>query len=165
MSWHGTLIIGYFISRPGVVYDSCTESSLVRRRLRDHEITEWQLTIIRRFKTCIRSENCAPICIVILVAIMIFLVGSLAPALLKSLGSREQQHSCRKPRIRREWRSFTVNEKHDFVQAVLCLSSKPSRWGPNGTMYDDFALLHGEIGSWSTEFALAPQFVECVSDN
>ena len=48
-----------------------------------------------------------------------------------------------------------MNEKHDFVQAVLCLSRKPSRWGPNGTMYDDFALLHGEIGSWSTPFASA----------
>ena len=60
-----------------------------------------------------------------------------------------------------------MNEKHDFVQAVLCLSNKPSRWGPNGTMYDDFALLHGEIGSWSTTFASAshPIVVECVSHN
>ncbi|KAM0795969.1 hypothetical protein BDR22DRAFT_893659 [Usnea florida] len=55
---------------------------------------------------------------------------------------------CKEPPIRREWRSLTLDEKSEFIQAVNCLSTKPSRWGMNGTLYDDFALLHGSIGSW-----------------
>lgn len=55
---------------------------------------------------------------------------------------------CKEPPIRREWRALTLSERIDFFQAVNCLSTKPSRWGLNGTLYDDFALLHGRIGSW-----------------
>lgn len=56
--------------------------------------------------------------------------------------------TCKEPPIRREWRSLTLSERTDFFQAVNCLSTKPSHWGLNGTLYDDFALLHGRIGSW-----------------
>ena len=56
--------------------------------------------------------------------------------------------SCEKPAIRREWRSLTRSEKQDFTQAAICLASIPSTWQPNGTIYDDFAILHGGIGSW-----------------
>jgi hypothetical protein len=30
------------------------------------------------------------------------------------------------------------------------LAELPSQWRGNGTIYDDFAILHGSIGSWGT---------------
>lgn len=55
---------------------------------------------------------------------------------------------CRRPTIRREWRSLSDVERQDFVKAVNCLGNVSSRWTHNGTLYDDFAYLHGSIGSW-----------------
>lgn len=36
----------------------------------------------------------------------------------------------------------------EFIRAVNKLADIPSRQHENGTMYDDFAVLHGAIGSW-----------------
>ncbi|KAK5996527.1 Tyrosinase ustQ [Cladobotryum mycophilum] len=36
----------------------------------------------------------------------------------------------------------------EFIQAVNTLAQLPSQWRENGTIYDDFAILHGAIGSW-----------------
>ncbi|KAK3349069.1 hypothetical protein B0T25DRAFT_457918, partial [Lasiosphaeria hispida] len=55
---------------------------------------------------------------------------------------------CKEVSIRREWRALTPNEKEEFVQAIYCLAKTPSSWAPNHTIYDDFAILHGGIGSW-----------------
>ncbi|KAE8380873.1 hypothetical protein BDV26DRAFT_289961 [Aspergillus bertholletiae] len=55
---------------------------------------------------------------------------------------------CNNPVVRREWRSLTEGEKAEFTQAIICLANRPSQWQENGTIYDDFAILHGGIGSW-----------------
>ncbi|KAH9231991.1 hypothetical protein K456DRAFT_1751177 [Colletotrichum gloeosporioides 23] len=62
--------------------------------------------------------------------------------------SRDPQvASCRNPAIRREWRALTADGRKNFTDAVNCLSREPARWGPNGTVYDDFSLLHERIRS------------------
>lgn len=59
-----------------------------------------------------------------------------------------QARRCVNPTVRREWRSLTSEERTEFTRAFNCLSKVPSVWGRNGTIYDDFAALHGGIGSW-----------------
>lgn len=58
---------------------------------------------------------------------------------------------CTNPRVRREWRALTGEERNEFIRAVNVLAEVPSRWsGGNGTVYDDFAILHGSVGSLGT---------------
>ncbi|OHW97452.1 tyrosinase-like protein [Colletotrichum incanum] len=56
---------------------------------------------------------------------------------------------CSKPVNRREWRSLTISERKEFIDAFQCMSKLPGNWLSNGTLYDDWAHLHGGIGSWS----------------
>ncbi len=79
---------------------------------------------------------------ILLVIGSVFLIPFRSGALIAS------SNLCKEAPIRREWRSLALSERINFFQAVNCLGTKPSRWGLNGTLYDDFALLHGRIGSW-----------------
>lgn len=72
---------------------------------------------------------------------------------------------CENPAIRREWRSLTRSEKQDFTQAAICLASIPSTWQPNGTIYDDFAILHGGIGSWCAFEYIYFQEIQLIDRN
>ena len=58
--------------------------------------------------------------------------------------------SCQRAPFRREWRTLTVAEQHDYVRAVRCLATKPSKLGQNGTLYDDFPWVHKHTSSNST---------------
>ncbi|ATY60946.1 di-copper centre [Cordyceps militaris] len=62
---------------------------------------------------------------------------------------RPAPSACTDPTIRQEWRALTRAEKREFIRAVNVLAQVPSRWRENGTVYDDFAVLHGAIGSWA----------------
>lgn len=63
--------------------------------------------------------------------------------------SNAHSRSCQHIASRREWRSLTEIERNQFVDAIHCLARLPSEWGDNNrTVYDDFAILHGGIGSW-----------------
>lgn len=69
--------------------------------------------------------------------------------------SRDPQvASCRNPAIRREWRALKAEERKDFTDTVNCLSREPARWGPNGTVYDGFSLLHERSGSLCMHLSL-----------
>ena len=50
--------------------------------------------------------------------------------------------SCVRPTIRREWRTLNRETKNKYIEAVQCLSSKPSKLRDNGTLYDDFPWVH-----------------------
>ena len=52
--------------------------------------------------------------------------------------------------LRREWRKMSRVEKRQFVQAVKCLTHKPSKTRPTGNMFEDFAFIRGQIGMRST---------------
>lgn len=54
---------------------------------------------------------------------------------------------CKDPPIRREWRTLTAGEKHNYIQAVHCLESLPSELQGKGNFYDDLVYLHMSIGS------------------
>ncbi|KAA8635524.1 hypothetical protein SMACR_09003 [Sordaria macrospora] len=56
--------------------------------------------------------------------------------------------ACKHIATRREWRSLTETERTEFVDAIHCLARTPSEWGDNRTVYDDFSILHGGVGSW-----------------
>jgi hypothetical protein len=56
--------------------------------------------------------------------------------------------SCQNPRIRREWRTLSHAEKHQYLDAVTCLRHTPSRINPNLSLYDDFPYVHDRIASY-----------------
>ena len=64
--------------------------------------------------------------------------------------------SCQQAPLRREWRTLTVVEQHDYVRAVRCLTTKPSRIGHNGTLYDDFPWVHKHTSTNSTFSEINP---------
>jgi hypothetical protein len=76
-------------------------------------------------------------------------IGFFASLTINSRHVRPQNNSdpqitCHSPATRREWRSLSDNEKGQYIRAVVCLSTKPSRLGTNNSLYDDFALVHHE---------------------
>lgn len=79
---------------------------------------------------------------------ILLVIGSFALIEFWSGPLARSPNLCKEAAIRREWRSLTLRERTEFIQGVNCLSTKPSSWGLNGTLYDDYALLHGRIGSW-----------------
>lgn len=74
--------------------------------------------------------------------------ASLWASIKNSSTKSAHNHACTQPEIRHEWRALSSSEKEDFIQAVNCLSTVPTTWRTNGTLYDDYAFLHGGIGSW-----------------
>jgi hypothetical protein len=53
---------------------------------------------------------------------------------------------CSQPAHRREWRSFSNGEKHDYIEAVRCLARTPPKAQDNGTRFDDFPYAHYYFG-------------------
>ena len=56
------------------------------------------------------------------------------------------QSGCVSPETRRPWRSLSRAERVEFIDAILCLSTKPSFLIPNTTIYDDFTRIHALNG-------------------
>ncbi|KAH6855450.1 hypothetical protein B0I37DRAFT_56425 [Chaetomium sp. MPI-CAGE-AT-0009] len=77
-----------------------------------------------------------------LVFVAVLLILLLATESILRL-NRSAVPRCANPHIRREWRSLTTEERLEFIRAVNMLAELPSQWSGNGTMYDDFAILHG----------------------
>ncbi|KAF6230923.1 hypothetical protein HO173_010831 [Letharia columbiana] len=61
--------------------------------------------------------------------------------------------ACTNPIIRREWRDLSDAEKNDYIEAVQCLRSSPSKLGLNQTLYDDFPYVHSRNGEASHDTA------------
>ncbi|KAJ7302690.1 Di-copper centre-containing protein [Mycena albidolilacea] len=75
------------------------------------------------------------------------------------LGLPQTTAKCLNPSVRREWRSFTNNEKAEWIRAVKCLGTLPHNdalaptvnppdIGPvniSGSYYDDFVYLHMDL--------------------
>jgi len=76
-----------------------------------------------------------------------FIVGRLFNKLsLSPMSHGGQAIRCTGPQVRHEWRSLSTEEKHDYIRAVRCLHSTPSRIRPNGTLYDDYPYAHARHG-------------------
>ena len=58
------------------------------------------------------------------------------------------QTRCRNPTARQEWRSLSEHQKSQYLRAVQCLRTIPSRLrlGLNQTIYEDFPYVHTRAG-------------------
>ena len=52
---------------------------------------------------------------------------------------------CTTPRLRKEWSRATASERSSYINAVKCLTTKPSKIGKNHRLYDDFVWVHATI--------------------
>ena len=83
-------------------------------------------------------------------------VGLIGGVLLGRQNAREKSHkvttvsACNRPQYRREWRSLSYGERHDYIRAVQCLTEIPSRLGLNQSLYDDFPHVHFRVGGYCT---------------
>ncbi|KAM0152184.1 hypothetical protein ACHAPG_007841 [Botrytis cinerea] len=50
-----------------------------------------------------------------------------------------QSTVCKNPSLRQEWRTLSIPKRQDYISAVQCLQSRPSRLGLNHTLHDEFA--------------------------
>jgi tyrosinase len=62
--------------------------------------------------------------------------------------SMSKSNACKEGAIRKEWRALTTPEKHEYLAAVQCLKTQPSRLGLNHTLYDDFPFVHSHVGEY-----------------
>lgn len=65
--------------------------------------------------------------------------------------------ACTNPEQRREWRSLSTAEQEEYISAVKCLATKPSRLNLTTTLYDDFPYVHNELNSNSQSTLSTPQ--------
>ncbi|OAQ96557.1 hypothetical protein LLEC1_06351 [Akanthomyces lecanii] len=59
---------------------------------------------------------------------------------------RPDGHDCSDPSTRKEWRYLGASEKHAYIDAIQCLSRRPSLFDGSSSRYDDFALAHVSEG-------------------
>ncbi|KAK0638575.1 monooxygenase [Cercophora newfieldiana] len=84
----------------------------------------------------------------------------LAVPLEKSLASR-QTTACTSPKVRKNWAVATDAEKKSYINAVLCLATKPSRLNisTHTTLYDDFGYVHAHLSSPTQRIHAEPVFL------
>lgn len=62
--------------------------------------------------------------------------------------------TCINPPKRVEWRELSAANQKGYIDAVLCLKTKPSRIGlKESTLYDDFPYVHFKLNAWSKFFS------------
>lgn len=85
------------------------------------------------------------------VAVFLLVVGLVIGFMCDEL-IRGREHAgrgrsnCKSLSIRREWRSLSEEEKHQYIEAVRCLAETPSKQLPDDSLYDDFAYVHIDSG-------------------
>ncbi|UPK92493.1 hypothetical protein LCI18_003428 [Fusarium solani-melongenae] len=53
--------------------------------------------------------------------------------------------TCQNPVVRQEWRQLSEATRQNYLDAVKCLKSKPSRLGLKTPLYDDFPYVHARL--------------------
>ncbi|OHF02032.1 hypothetical protein CORC01_02611 [Colletotrichum orchidophilum] len=97
--------------------------------------------------------------VIIIFGIFLFAIGFLSGEFIQDRGliaklNQPQNSRCQAPSIRREWRSLGSDEKADYISAVRCLLSRPSKVTAGSSLYHDFPLLHSVVGGVSHNTAL-----------
>lgn len=80
--------------------------------------------------------------------------ASLSAALALPSDISPRQSTCTSPKLRKEWSKATRAEQQSYINAVLCLATKPSRIGLQTTLYDDFAYVHSSLTMQSESIPL-----------
>ncbi|KAF5989667.1 monophenol monooxygenase (tyrosinase) [Fusarium bulbicola] len=73
------------------------------------------------------------------------LAGTIAPAMA---APAKIDKICSNPAKRIEWRELDAADQQGYINAVLCLKTKPSRMGLKSSLYDDFPHLHFQLNLW-----------------
>lgn len=58
------------------------------------------------------------------------------------------EHGCDAITLRKEWRTLTLSQKHEYISAVQCLKTRPSKLNLNHSLYDDFPWVHSRVGEY-----------------
>ena len=66
----------------------------------------------------------------------------------------QADNTCSNPAQRVEWRTMSAETRKQYIDAVLCLKTKPSGIGLNTSRYDDFPYVHTKLDKTS-EFLLS----------
>ncbi|KAK8119938.1 Tyrosinase [Apiospora kogelbergensis] len=84
--------------------------------------------------------------------------AAVVPAHLGSLASKDNQaqSACTSPAKRQEWRSLSSETRAEYMGAVKCLFTKPSRIGLKTSLYEDFPYIHSKL---NTEIHFVAQFL------
>ena len=82
--------------------------------------------------------------------------AAVVPAYLGSLASKDNQaqSACTSPAKRQEWRTLSSETRAEYMGAVKCLFTKPSRIGLKTSLYEDFPYIHSKLNTES-ELALS----------
>ncbi|KAH7173346.1 uncharacterized protein B0J16DRAFT_418652 [Fusarium flagelliforme] len=74
----------------------------------------------------------------------------IAPAVaVPALPAVKADGTCINPPKRVEWRELSAANQKGYIDAVLCLKTKPSRIGlKESTLYDDFPYVHFKLNDW-----------------
>ncbi|KAL4732707.1 hypothetical protein ACLX1H_001726 [Fusarium chlamydosporum] len=84
-------------------------------------------------------------------SIALTLASAIAPALAvpASAPATKPEKGCTNPPKRVEWRELGAANQKSYLDAVLCMKTKPSRIGlKKSTLYDDFGYVHFKLNDW-----------------
>lgn len=73
---------------------------------------------------------------------LILITAVAAFAQVRALPVTGSEQECADPPARIEWRELDPVDQKGYIDAVLCLKTKPSRIGLDTPLYDDFAYVH-----------------------
>ncbi|KAH7303868.1 hypothetical protein B0I35DRAFT_402008 [Stachybotrys elegans] len=62
--------------------------------------------------------------------------------------SIDKSEACINPPKRVEWRQLEASQQQSYIDAVLCLKTKPSRTGLETSLYDDFPHVHFNLNKY-----------------
>ena len=77
-------------------------------------------------------------------------------ASVANIVSTQYSGFCQQPSVRREWRTLSEPEQYEYLRAVRCLATKPSKLDQKGTLYDDFPWVHKHTSRYSEEYHTSP---------
>jgi len=74
-------------------------------------------------------------------------LATAALALPSDILTARQKKTCTSPKLRKDWAKATSAEKRSYIDAVLCLATKPTklRISTHKTLYDDFGYIHAKL--------------------
>lgn len=79
---------------------------------------------------------------------MLAAAGAVAPAVALPANPAPRA-TCTNPEKRIEWREMQPEQQKSYLDAVKCLTTKPSKIGLNSTLYDDFPNVHFRLNNFS----------------
>jgi hypothetical protein len=74
---------------------------------------------------------------------------------VQSYTQPSERHYCDAISLRKEWRTLALHQKHEYIGAVQCLKTRPSKLGQNHSLYDDFPWVHSLVGEYGESLSVS----------